>query len=407
MSRRLVPVLPLVAVAVSEAGWIAVLGALAGVAGGATVPAGPWTLAAVVLVAMLVARRSRRAAAILVPGAALAAWAVTTGTAGPGPGLAPAGLAALASWRGSRHADPASDDVIASDLLRFGLPGLAVPWLVGTAAMGAGRVAFMTEALPATLLFVAGSLAAVGLTRLEVLGRESGLDWTRNRAWLVLLAAVLVALVALAVPASLLLGLRPADALRDVLAPAALVAGAAAGVLRAVGDALAGAVPSLPLPSLPVVPSFDPPWWLVAAGAGAAVACGLAAIFWVAIASRGPRVRRVGWRDAPAPDRAIEFSVALPRIEFRPRLPRALRRRRPRTATEAYLAALTHLEIAPAFARLPAESPRRHAARVAGAVGWRLRLLAADYELERYARRRLPAAELRRALARAEGIRRR
>ena len=90
---------------------------------------------------------------------------------------------------------------------------------------------------------------------------------------------------------------------------------------------------------------------------------------------------------------------------------RAGRRARPRSApvdaAGAYVALLEELDRRPEVARLAAESPAEHARRLrvggSGATG--LDLLAADYELERFGGRTLPAGETRRALARWQRLR--
>jgi hypothetical protein len=116
-----------------------------------------------------------------------------------------------------------------------------------------------------------------------------------------------------------------------------------------------------------------------------------------------PRARDETTPDAPLEER--EFR--LPRLTFRrPRLPLPVRHPRPVTASGAYLAFLADLDAAPHLARRPDEPPATHAARLreAGFHDLRAGLLAADYELERYALRDLPPRETARAVRRWEAL---
>lgn len=411
MSRGIVRALPGVAVSLAEAGWIAVLGALAAALGGSAPPAGPWSLAVLVALGLLVVRRApgrRIVPAMAVTVTALVAWGLAALTTGLSPAFVPAGLAALAVWRGTRHATPELDDVVTADVLRLGLPALAVPWLVGAAAPEPVRGAFLAAALPATLLFVAGSLAAVGLTRLDALGRETGLDWTRNRAWLVLLGSILGGLVALTLPAAFLLGVPFGDVLRRLLEPVGAIADAGLTAVRTAADAVSGGVSTPPpAPSTPVaLPSIALPAWLTIALSVVALGGFLAAAAYAARKVRGTPPDLSSDR-RPAVERTFEFRLPRPSVSLPGHLHLPRRRGRPRTATEAYAAALEHLSRDAGLARRPSESPRAHAARTRHALGWRMSLLAADYELERYARLVVTAAERRRALGRADWVRRR
>jgi hypothetical protein len=58
----------------------------------------------------------------------------------------------------------------------------------------------------------------------------------------------------------------------------------------------------------------------------------------------------------------------------------------------------------PTLARAPAETVRIHARRVAPITGYRLNLLAADYEREQYGAGPVSPAETRRALRRARDL---
>jgi hypothetical protein len=307
----------------------------------------------------------------------------------------------LAAWRGTRHGEPRDDDVVVASLLTWVVPGLTMPWLLGMA--GVGREAFVAAAFPATLLFVAGGLIATGVTRLEALSRLVGLDWRRNRLWLLLLIGVVLLVIVLGLPFALILGVSIGALAGIVAGPIASVLGAvvslAAGIARGIDHVLPGAPiepPGIPMPMLPAFPG-----WL-----GNVISLALGLMLAVMLVVIGRRVR--GTRIAKRPDRSPEerhlvwpsiglgFSVPhLPRFSFG-------RRGTPATAAGAYLALLRDLEPDDTRARRPTESPAAHARRLRHerAGGLALDLLAADFELERYATWTLPAAEVRRAIRR-------
>ncbi len=429
LGDRLVGLLPPGAVAVAEGAWIAVVHAAVtvGLLHGAAGP-GVVAFAAAAGLGIVAARRAApatpagaawRGAAIAAAGLAgwaadpavqgsLAAGALPASTAAGATGL----LLALAAWRGTRHREATADDLAVGTLLARGVPGLAVPWIIGSASP-ATRGAFGAEALPATLLFVAGGLAAIGLTRLDAVSRAAGVDWRGRRAWPALIGGVVVVVLALGVPAALLLDVPLATLVRFVTDPLAHAGTAVSDALRGVIGSGGSAAPPAPAPGVP-----GPP----AAGGGAAVTgilvLLLAAVGGVAAAavallvrdreSRGPRV------PPPAPEPAESRRLVLPALRFRaprPRLPRFARlaAERPRTAADAYALLVEDRATDPATARRAGESPSAHARRLRaagrGALG--LDLLAADYALERYADVRLTARETRRAAARWRALRRR
>jgi hypothetical protein len=116
-------------------------------------------------------------------------------------------------------------------------------------------------------------------------------------------------------------------------------------------------------------------------------------------------------RDEAAPEAPLEErEFRLPTLRFRrPHLGLPARHPRPTTASGAYLAFLADLQGAPDLARRPEEPPATHAARLraAGFGDRRAGLLAADYQLERYALRDLPPRETARAVRRWEALRER
>jgi len=424
LGRRFLGLLPAAATAVAEGAWVAVVYAAVevGVVRGPLV-LGLWPLVLAASAGIVLARRVRGPAAgpliaAAVGVAGVAGWASDPavpellGSASLGQAFAHHGagwLAALATWRGTRHPDPTSDDLVVGSLLAWGVPGLAIPWLLGTGTET--RQAYVEVALPATLVFVAAGLVAVGLTRLDALGRNVGIDWRRNRTWLALLVAVVGIVVAIGTPVALLLGMSVEAIMRAVLGPLGAIIDAVGGVLgllaegveRVVGSMVGSGGSSPPESGPPAGPSsVAGPGWV---GTAIAVAVSVALVAGAVVLRRLTRGGRPAIRWSPP--EAEERRMVLPRISVRlprPRLPRLaqLRLRTPSSATGAYLALLRELEREPRSARAPAESPGRHARRLraAGSGSLSLDLLAADFELERYAGASLTATEVRRAIGR-------
>lgn len=436
---RLLAALPAAAAATAEGAWVAVwYAALAG--GSAASGGGSLGLTAFVVAAAvgLVAARQLRAlterratrrqrAFVAVVTAGLVAGAAVLGLAAERPpatgdvlawlrvvpgavggGEAAGLLLGFAVWRGTRHADPEADDLVTSGLVGWGTPLLAIPWLIGGLRPGA---AFAGTALVDTLTFAASGLVAVGLTRLEALDRSVGVDWRQNRAWLALLIAVVGGTTLVALPAALVVGASIEAigvALAGPVVAAARVAGRAVGALgdvvgvgAASGSGPGGEVAGPPS-GLAGAPNLSVPS-VVAGLAAVSFALGL-----VVIAYRiALRVR--GGPPSPEPLPAVreERRIRIPRPTIRLVVPRLAldldRRRRPQTATEAYLDLVARLGSASPAARRPGESPAAHARRLRSRHlgSFRLDLLAADVGLERFGARHLPERELRRAWGRA------
>jgi hypothetical protein len=340
----------------------------------------------------------------------------------------PAGwIAGVAVLGGARHADPGNDDLVVSQTLAIGLPLLALAWLFAQAAPPEARAAFSEPAFVATLTFVTTTLLAVAVTRLRALGIASGFQWRSNRPWLVVLGSVVLAVVAASLPLAAALGLPLGSAVRGALGPIGVIVAACVGIVglaaSLAGEALAGLImlvpeasqaPPTPRPALPSVgriePSSDVGLWL----GGLLVVAALAVVVLVALWMLR-RVLGVGER-ALSPPGAVdeERRIVLPRDGIRIGLPRFTRRPRarhapPRDAVGAYLALLDEIRDVPPAARTEMETPAAHAKRLrrAGTGNLQLDLLAADYELVRYADRRLRAAEHRRALSRWRSVARR
>ena len=205
--------------ALIEGAWIAVLdAAFAAVSGAAALGPIPFAIAAGASLFWVRSSADRTTAfvglAVLYvgafAGAGLLGGALAGATTATGQPISfaqtGAAFAALAVFRGSRHSDSLDDDLVVGSLLQWGFPLLAMPWLYASQLTGPQREAFSAAAFPATLVFAAAGLLALGLARLDSLSALSGVSWRSNRAWLVLLAAVLATMIAIAIPTAFLLG---------------------------------------------------------------------------------------------------------------------------------------------------------------------------------------------------------
>ena len=111
------------------------------------------------------------------------------------------------------------DDRAVTRLVLIGVPALAIPWALGQLGAGPLRDVFTEEAFVASITFVTAGFIAAGLARLREIGRETGVDWRQNRSWLGTVFGVIVVVLAIGIPASMLLGL-PGDAVaRGILGP--------------------------------------------------------------------------------------------------------------------------------------------------------------------------------------------
>ena len=127
-------------------------------------------------------------------------------------------LGAIAFWRGEVHRSVEDDDVIQDRLLRWALPALAIPWLIGHAVSeGAVEEAFTSAAFVGTVFFIGSAFTAMGLSRLEAVRAVTGSDWRSNRSWVVLVVGIAIAVTLLAAPAAAFLGV-PGQALLAAVA---------------------------------------------------------------------------------------------------------------------------------------------------------------------------------------------
>ena len=311
------------------------------------------------------------------------------------------------------------DDRALTRLVLLGVPGLAVPWLIGQLGPDALRPAFVEHAFVGSLTFVSAGFMAAGLARLQEIGRETGVDWRSNRSWLGTVLGVLVIVLAIGVPAASLLGLPVDTVTRGLIGPVISLLGylllAAAFIAAIFSTALYEALSrlgiGLPAPLTPqeldrlpeireyTIDQLEGPLMTIAIG-WALVALLIVTVVrtWVRRRARGrPR------------DGREERSFSIPSGSFRLEMPKiggAIRRRRrgpPSDAVSAYLAALDDVDAHdPERARREPESPRAHAAR-AGIP--ELGSLQADYALVRYGGRHLTDAENRRGVGRWRRLR--
>jgi len=443
-----------IAVGLAEGGWVTVLYLLVDAVARVDAPFGLPLFALVAGATCLLADRLDRLSAsrlaiivgLLIGGAvgglllaALASLAAgrldPTGLLTGDPGSALLGLAAL---RGFIRAGAIREPTQATRPWFVGLVGLSCAWVFGGALSEPMRSTFQEAAVIPTLAFVIGALGSAGLARSALAASDAGIDPRLNRAWLVVLVGLTVALGLAALPTGVGLERLMAAFIAGPLAlPLLIVTALIArimvpsrkGVLRRTAAFTLGplivlvglALISLLLPTRgstpqpeqqggvggivtePTSPVFD----LVLVGVTVAVVVGV--LLFLARAWRrnvGPSGREGG---------VERHDHGLPRSEAEgaggpglgARLRRLTRRGRPGDAVSAYLAALRLLEPDVELRREPAETPAAHSHRLreAGAGTLELDLLAADFELARWAARRISPAEDRRAVRRWERLR--
>ena len=321
-------------------------------------------------------------------------------------------IGAIAVWRGDAHRAAEDDDRMAGQLLRWAVPGLAVPWLLGhSLTSGAEEVAFTSAAFMGTVVFIGSAFTAVGLARLEAVRQATGSDWRTNRSWLLLVVGVALALTAVGIPAGAFLGV-PASALLAALVgplrvlflvlllistPLIVII---AGLTELVGSFLPHGF-QLPQINLPNFLAVDPAQvvsdapTVIVFSAVIILAIIEVAVLALIIYMRWKEKRR--YRFAPIDD-FEERAIVIPPPEISPvsTVPRPARRRAdPGDPTGAYLAALEALDRDGRWPRRPTETPAGHAQRAAseGLAGTPLARLSAAYQLVRYGERDLSPRE--------------
>ena len=243
----------------------------------------------------------------------------------------------------------------------------------------------------------------------------------RRRSWTGLLVGVVAALLVVAVPLALIVGVPAETVLRGVLGPVAeiliLVAAVAViplGLVAAILVQVATFVRDtfdLGSPGAIVGQLADQMRRLLASPGADGPSLGLlpalilllVALLVVRAFLRRPEAAVVGRHVTEI--REVERPILGGGLR-RPRLRVPRRRTAPRTASEAYLASLEDLAQSPGSGRLDRETPSEHARRLRDdPVGPALGRLAADYMLAEFGGRTLPATEHRRAIERWRRIR--
>lgn len=313
------------------------------------------------------------------------------------------------------------DDRALTRFVLVGVPALAFPWALGQLGPGGLRSAFTEQAFVASLTFVTTGFIAAGLARLQEIGRETGVDWRRNRSWMATVFGVIIIVLVLGIPASMLLGLPGAMVARGILDPVLTAVTYVILVAMAAGIFVAALIARfLDSVGIRIVPPGSPPT-RVLEDLGElqpytfeelrGVITGVAAV-WIVLIVLGVVLLRV-WlrsrRDEARPPTREERSIIVPGDLLRPRSRhrstiRPRRRGAPHDAVTAYLAALDDLARHDASSgRAEHETPRAHARRVE--AGPALAALQAGYSLARYGARPLTDAEHRRGLARWRRLR--
>jgi hypothetical protein len=311
------------------------------------------------------------------------------------------------------------DDRALTRLVLVGLPGLAIPWILGQLGAGELQPVFVEEAFVATLTFIAAGFMAAGLARLQEIGRETGVDWRTNRSWLGTVLGVLAVVMAIGIPAALLLGLPVDTVVRGLIGPAltllsyaflviayvaAILSTALYEILHRIGIVLPAPMTPSEVSQLPEVREYTleqlqgPITTVVILWAAVAILAIIVIRTWIRRRARG-RGRTGGEeRSFRIPQRSSRLSMPRLHVPRRPGGP-------PTDAVAAYLAALGELATHDAErARRGAETPRAHASRIGVAE---IGALQADYALARYGSRRLSRSEHRRAVGRWQRLRNR
>ena len=434
--RFLLPAVQILA----EGGWLAVVYAALQAFSGDIPRVGPLELSLLAWMGLAWGRRSRwtsaGAEAIGLPGLMLLGGAIgwvlspdvrlllVNGQLVEALGTHPAGwIGAIAVWRGDAHRAVEDDDRLAGQLLRWVVPGLAAPWLVGhLLTAGPEEIAFRSAAFMGTVVFIGSAFTAVGLARLEAVRAATGSDWRLHGSWLMLVLGVALGLTVIGIPAAALLGV-PANALlavlvgplRLILLTLLLLSTPLVVAIAALTELLRPflpkqiRMPTFNLPNLTVDPTAvisDAPTVIVFSIVILLVVIELAFLAFI-IYLRWQERRR--YRFAPE-DPFEERTIVIPPPAAPPEAaPSRPVRDRPDAAdpTGAYLAALEALERDGRWPRRATETPAAHLRRVAreGLAATSLARLAIAYQLMRYGQRSLAAAERSRARGRLAALR--
>jgi hypothetical protein len=329
----------------------------------------------------------------------------------------------VAFWRGESHRIRDDDSMIDDRLMRWAVPSLAVPWLIGhLAASGEVEAQFAASAFVATVVFVGAGLITIGLARLEALRRSTVGYWRYDTSWMLMVVGIAVGMTVVSVPVAAVLGIQ-AGALLAVLAlplqtvllivalataPAFILAAFLAGLLR--GLLPPHALETFKLPSFDLAhgqPASDLPIIILSVFVASLFLFEFvvgALMLWIVFRDR---VRRQDMVDPAFEERftVVPERDARPMAVAPPPPPAAQDTNDP---AAAYLAALDALQADGRWSRRPQETPAAHLARTRGAglASFSFARLAAAYQLARYAARPLSARESARTPVRFAAFRR-
>jgi hypothetical protein len=436
------PILPVVLAVVAEGAWVAAVYAVVCAVARAPSPLGPLGMALAALVGLVAARRLAARLGPRWPAVAVG-LVVVTGAVGwlsePSAvanllALDPIGalrahpggwLAGLACLRGIAHGQAAGSAASLERLVRIGLPGLVVPVLMAGMLAEPWSAIALQGVLVAVVVFLVAATVGAAVARISTIGVAAGFDWRRNRAWLALVALLAVGVVVAVLPGATIVG--PVVRIAVALAAVPLFA---VGVLAGLGQISARAVAALvflatvgllivalaPPPREPDAGPEDPASGGASDGGSEVVNVAGGGLLLLAVVAGILILARIWMRDSArsrpgdvAEERTIDATVPEGRVVPARRAWRFGRPSQapPSDAAAAYVALLAELESRESVRREPGESPAEHASRLrtagAGAIG--LDLLAADYELTRFAGRSLSDRETRRAIDRWRRLR--
>jgi hypothetical protein len=432
--------LPVLLAAVAEGAWVAAVYAVACAMARVPAPLGVAGMAVAALAGLIAARRlgpalgdrwPTVALGLVIGGGILGVLAAPAAVAAIGeleplavlrahPGGALAGLAVL---RGMAHGRASASATSLGRLVEVGLPGLVIPVVVAGMLDEPWRGEALEAIATAVVTFLVAATLGVAVTRIASLGTRAGFDWRRNRAWLALVALLAVGVVAAVLPAATLVGPVVRVVVGAVVVPlfaVGVVAGLTQVSRRAVLAMLVLGVGMLLVVALagPTRPGEDPGeppgQGNVLESESQVVTFAAGGLLTIAVIAGIVLLARLWMREAlrivpgdVAEERTIDRRMPEDRRAGRQHGRRPVGTGPPGDAASAYVALLADIADRPAIARLDGESPAEHAARLRaeglGAAG--LDLLAADYELVRFAGRSLTTGEGRRAIARWRRLR--
>jgi hypothetical protein len=435
--------LPILLAAVAEGAWVAAVYAIVCAMAKVPAPLGVAGLALAALAGLVVARRFGQSfgdrwpavalglvvgtsilGALASPAAIAALLALDpVGAARAHPGGVLAGLALL---RGMAHGRASASAVSLGHLVEVGLPGLVIPVVVAGMLDEPWRGEALAGIAAAVVTFLVAATLGVAVARIDSLGTRAGFDWRRNRAWLALVALLAIGVVAVVLPVASFVGPVVRIVVGAIVVPLFAV-GVIAGLTQVSRRALASVfvlgvvmllVVALAGPARPTEGEGEPPGpGGILESESQVVTFAAGGLLTIAVIAGIVVLARLWMREAlrivpgdVAEERTIDRTGSADHQRGRSlaSLGRPAAAGPPADAATAYLALLADIAARPAVARAAAESPAEHARRLrtagVGAAG--LDLLAADYELARFAERRLTAAESRRAIDRWRRLRR-